>query len=323
MAVLAEAMHAAHQAGIIHRDLKPANVLLHRATGLSGEQSGISQANRGLADYTPKITDFGLAKSMDAAPELSRTGDVMGTPSYMAPEQAAGRIRDIGPAADVYALAAMLYDLLTGRPPFKGASLLDTLEQVRSQEPVPPRRLQPNLPHDLEIICLKGLRKEPRQRYGSARKLADDLRRFLNNQPILARPVPAWERAWKWARREPAKAAAVAAVVLAFVTGAVGAIFFGLYKESQAAALTRKVTHQQDVTAKLYELCAAAEQAEAAAAEQAEALDKFAVAKQHLDQAQAILDNDPDAEDVGLRPSIEAVARACAEEDRHREQETR
>jgi tetratricopeptide (TPR) repeat protein len=183
-ALLAAAMEAAHRGGIVHRDLKPQNVLL----------------DGGRLD-APKVADFGLAKRLDDDSGQTRSGAVMGTPSYMAPEQAEGRLADIGPLSDVYALGAILYECLTGRPPFKGATLLDTLEQVRTREPVPPRDLQPSLPRDLETICLKCLQKEGGKRYASAQALADDLGRFLEGRPILARPAGAVERAGKFMRR--------------------------------------------------------------------------------------------------------------------------
>src|SRR5262249_30504873 len=182
---LARAMHAAHQQGVVHRDLKPANVLLQA----HGQQS--------VALGIPKITDFGLAKQLDASNAQTRSGAIMGTPSYIAPEQAAGR-KEIGPAADVYALGAILYEMLTGRPPFHGETPLDTILLVLSQEPVPPRRLVPKVPRDLETICLKCLEKSPTQRYASAESLADDLRHFLNGETIQARPAGAVERSWRW-----------------------------------------------------------------------------------------------------------------------------
>src|SRR5262249_40191570 len=150
----------------------------------------------------PKITDFGLAKRLDEQSSRTQSGEVVGTPSYMAPEQAGGK-KAIGPATDVYALGAILYELLTGRPPFKGATALDTVVQVLHEEPVRPGRLRPQLPRDLETICLKCLEKDPAKRYASARELADDLQHFRHGKPIQARPVGPLERGWKWARRRP------------------------------------------------------------------------------------------------------------------------
>jgi serine/threonine protein kinase/WD40 repeat protein len=183
---LADAVHYAHQSGIVHRDLKPANILLTEG----GE---------------PKIADFGLAKQDDSA--LTATGDVLGTPSYMSPEQAVGANSTVGPAADVYALGAILYELLTGRPPFKAATALETLALVRSADPAPPRLLQPGVPRDLETICLKCLEKSPAQRYATAAALAEDLRRFKSDRPIVARPAGRTERLLRWRRRNPVVAA--------------------------------------------------------------------------------------------------------------------
>ncbi len=199
---LARAMHYAHLRGVVHRDLKPGNVLL-------------------TAAGAPKITDFGLAKRIDdEARDVSKSGAVMGTAAYMAPEQAAGKVRDTGPAADVYALGALLYECLTGRPPFEGAQHA-VLVRVMSEEPAPPSRLAPKVPRDLETICLKCLSKGPARRYASAEALADDLRRFLADEPVQARPVGRLERAVKWARRRPAAAALVGVTVLALVALAV------------------------------------------------------------------------------------------------------
>jgi tetratricopeptide (TPR) repeat protein len=201
---LARAMHHAHGQGIVHRDLKPANVLL-------------------TADGTPKVTDFGLAKLLaGAAGVQTQSGAILGTPSYMAPEQAGGKSKEIGPATDVYALGAILYELLTGRPPFRGETPLDTLHQVQGVDPVPPSRLQPRVPRDLTTICLKCLQKERPKRYPTAEALADDLQRFLDGCPIQARPSPVWERAWKWAQRRPLVAGLGTLIVLITVLGILG-----------------------------------------------------------------------------------------------------
>jgi serine/threonine protein kinase len=228
---VALAIHHAHQQGIVHRDLKPANLLLQNANCkmqiANCHPANLQFAFCNLHFAIPKITDFGLAKILDSrsgeAPTAAQTqtGQVLGSPSYMAPEQAAGRTRDIGPATDVYSLGAILYEMVCGRPPFQGATALDTLEQVRSQEPVPPSRIQPKVPRDLETICLKCLEKDSQRRYASAQELADDLGRFLAGEPIRARPAGMWERGLKWARRRPA-VAGLAGALAAAVVGLLG-----------------------------------------------------------------------------------------------------
>jgi tetratricopeptide (TPR) repeat protein len=203
---LARAMHCAHQRGIVHRDLKPDNVLL-------------------TADGIPKITDFGLAKRLEEAGQ-TRTGEILGTPSYMAPEQAQGTTKHIGPAADTYALGAILYEMLAGGPPFLGESTMETVLQVVNQEPMAPSRRQAGVPRDLEIISLKCLEKDPARRYASAEVLAEDLRRFRQGEPILARPAGAWERAIKWGKRRPAWAAVLLISSLALVSWFAGGLWY-------------------------------------------------------------------------------------------------
>ena len=168
-------------------------------------------------DGVPKITDFGLAKLLERDHGLTQVGDLLGTPSYMAPEQVRGRSDQVTPATDVYALGAILYEMLTGRPPFKGTTPLSILEQVSSQEPLTPSKIQRHTPRDLETICLKCLHKDQRRRYPTACELADDLRRFLDSKPVMARPTPVWERSWKWARRRPAAAAVLGCTVAATI----------------------------------------------------------------------------------------------------------
>lgn len=224
---IAVAVDYAHQNGIIHRDLKPANVLL--------DQSGHS-----------KVTDFGLAKQISADAGLTATGQILGTPSYMPPEQAAGKF-EVGAAADIYSLGAILYTLLTGRPPFQSASVMETLKQVMEQEPVPPRQLNGAVPLDLETITLKCLEKMPDRRYATAAHLVAELTRFINGEPILARPVSAVERGWRWCRRKPVVAGLAAAVVTALVAGTVVSSYFA-YREGQRAVSEGQMRKSLQVT---------------------------------------------------------------------------
>jgi tetratricopeptide (TPR) repeat protein len=222
---LALAMRAAHDAGIVHRDLKPANILLQGGNGEWGMGHTSTQPVPAVAATSfpiphsevpiPKITDFGLAKHLGNASCHTQDGALMGTPSYMAPEQADGLSRDVGPATDVWALGAILYELITGRPPFKGETVGATLEQVRSLDPVAPRQLQPHCGRDLETICLKCLEKDPARRYDSAGALAEDLRRYLAGEPTVARPAGVAGRLVKWGRRHPSQALLAGVVLLA------------------------------------------------------------------------------------------------------------
>jgi WD40 repeat protein/tRNA A-37 threonylcarbamoyl transferase component Bud32/tetratricopeptide (TPR) repeat protein len=252
---LARAMDYAHRRGVVHRDLTPRNVLL-------------------AADGTPKITDFGLAKLLVGGEARTQTGAFLGTPSYVAPEQAEGRTKAIGPATDVYALGAILYECLTGRPPFQSDHPFETLRRVVADEPVPPGRLQPKVPRDLETICLKCLHKAPAQRYESAAALADDLHRFLAGEPIRARPIGAPERALKWVKRRPAVAALLgvsAFAVLALLTG--------------AALFTRQLQEERDNADR--ESRKAKEQARRAEKARADALRQKTIANQEKRKALA------------------------------------
>jgi hypothetical protein len=233
--VLARAIAEAHRLGIVHRDLKPANILLDR-------------------DGRPKVGDFGLAKILDSDDGLTATYMVLGSPRYMAPEQAAGRTHLIGRSTDVYALGAILYELLTGRPPFAAATARETLALVQHTDPVPPSKFRPGLPRDLETICLVCLEKVPAERYATADALADDLRRYLAHEPIRARPAPAWERARKWARRRPTLAVSLAlnAAAILFLLG--GALYFSaclraaaqrVQEAERMAAASSRATHER------------------------------------------------------------------------------
>jgi WD40 repeat protein len=221
LATVARAVHYAHQRGILHRDLKPANILLasggRQPPGAAAPPGG-SRPPLAPEECVPHVTDFGLAKRVEGDSKQTRSGAIVGTPGYMAPEQARAQ-KQLTTAVDVYSLGAILYELLTGRPPFQAESMLDTVMQVLHQEPQPPLRVNPAADRDLAVIALKCLEKDPARRYASAAALADDLERWLRGEPILARPSTAWERTVKWARRRPAVATLLGAVVVTFVMG--------------------------------------------------------------------------------------------------------
>ncbi len=212
---IAEAVHYAHQQGVIHRDLKPSNILID-------------------ANDRPRITDFGLAKRLSDDADLTLTGQVVGSPNYLPPEQASGQ--QASPQSDLYSLGAILYHLLTGRPPFQSESLTTLLKQVVEIEPVSPRLLDPSLPRDLETICLKCLEKDQSRRYQTAQDLADELGRFLNGQPVLARPIGPTGKAWRWCRRQPVRAGLIAALVVVFMAGTTGVLWQWRRAEDNAEA---------------------------------------------------------------------------------------
>ncbi len=241
---LALAVQFAHERGIVHRDLKPANVLLterpdhdflSRTVAMDASRSDRSSIQN---SWMVKVSDFGLARVLGSRSDLTATGQVIGTPSYMAPEQAAGQTDDATPAQDIYSLGAILFELLTGRPPFRGATLFDTLEQVRSDEPVPPRRLQPRVPRDLETICLKCLEKKPERRYATSRQLAEDLHSVQVGEPIRARPVGTMEKLWKSIRRSPGYSSLIVIIVLLIFTG-IGGILIENDRANQREADAR------------------------------------------------------------------------------------
>ena len=234
---IAEAVQFAHDHNVIHRDLKPANVLL--------DDQG-----------HPRVTDFGLAKRVSGESELTDTGQVLGTPSFMPPEQAAGKLDQVGPASDIYALGAILYTVVTGRPPFQAASPVDTLLQVLELDPVSPRTLNPRIPRDLETVTLKCLEKEPLRRYASAGEFADELQRFLDGDPIRARPVSRTERVWRWCRRNPARALAAGVALLSLAVILVGGYWFNRRLEDQlrqteAAELQLQMTLTREMAGRL------------------------------------------------------------------------
>jgi serine/threonine protein kinase len=257
---LGQAMHAAHRQKLIHRDLKPANVLL-------------------AAGGVLKITDFGLAKRLGEEAGRTQTGAIMGTPSYMAPEQAEGKA--VGPAADIYALGAILYELLTGRPPFKADTPLNTLMQVVSDEPVPPSQLQPRIPRDVETVCLKCLHKEPGKRYPSAQALADDLHRFQEGLPVSARPAGPLERSWRWCRRNPLVAGLLLTTALTLIGGIISTSYWAVEATENARLADLKAGEASESARKEAE---AARVADEKAREATEALRKEAEAHRVANQ---------------------------------------
>jgi WD40 repeat protein/tRNA A-37 threonylcarbamoyl transferase component Bud32/tetratricopeptide (TPR) repeat protein len=279
---LCRAVDAAHHKGIVHRDLKPANVLI---------------AADGAKPQAARVTDFGLAKYLDADSAQTQTGQIMGTPCYMAPEQAQGRTHDTGPLADVYALGAILYECLTGRPPFKGTSPADTLLRVIHDEPLPPSAVQPSVPRDLETICLKCLQKDPARRYASAAALGDDLRRFVDGEPIVARPVGRLERLIKWARRRPAVAALVAVSVLATLVLIIGGWTFA-YHLNEARIRAEAGEEKATIESKRAETNAQKSETNAQKSERGQAGNSIALAQQayennNLNGARTRLDEVP------------------------------
>jgi serine/threonine protein kinase len=232
VAAIARAVHYAHQRGVLHRDLKPSNILLD-------------------AQGQPHLTDFGLAKMLERDSGLTQSAAIMGTPNYMAPEVAAGKAKEVTTAVDVFSLGAILYELLTGRPPFVEDTVAATLQNVLHAEPPPPRTLNPSVSRDLETIALKCLEKEPARRYRSGQELAEELERFFRDEPILARPASAPEKVWRWARRNPKVASLAAVTTLVFVLGFVGVAW--QWQRAEQTATREKLQRQRADTNALAE----------------------------------------------------------------------
>jgi WD40 repeat protein/serine/threonine protein kinase len=250
MQQVAEAIQHAHEHGVLHRDLKPHNILIRHERDAARppvpNSSAETLCSRGpsAAQPVPMVSDFGLARLTEQE-GLTATGEILGTPGYMPPEQAAGRVKDIGPHSDIYSLGAVLYSVLTGRPPFQAATMLETLRLVQEQAPVPPRRLNPGVTHDLEAVCLKCLEKEPERRYARAADLAADLRRFIAGKPTLARPRGKIDRVWQWARRRPALAGMATACAAAVLTLAAGAVLYTLQLRAHNVELGKAREQEQ------------------------------------------------------------------------------
>ena len=260
VAQLAAGVSHAHSCGILHRDLKPRNIMLDLHTELATGDPAVTAnspetaAGRvGELPFTPKLADFGLAKALEAEGEDTQIGVVLGTPAYMAPEQADGRLNEVGPHSDVYGLGAILYEVLTGASPFTGASHSELLNHVLNDEPTHPRRGRADIPRDLEAICLKCLEKRPKQRYATAKELEADLQRFLQGEPTLARPQAPWERVVNWARRKPTTAALVGVSTLAVFTAIAWGTFYSVqvihHARDLARALATAETRQREAEA--------------------------------------------------------------------------
>lgn len=230
-ACLAEAVAYAHQQGVMHRDLKPSNILLQDNNQQKNKQAVLATLQPSM---TPRITDFGLAK-LTREKTNTATGAILGTPTYMAPEQASGK-NTVGPSVDIHALGVMLYELLAGHPPYRGETDIETLQLVSHQEPLGLRNIRPKLPLDVETICMKCLQKNPDMRYASARELAEDLRRFLNHEPILARPISTIERSWRSIKRHPVVSGLILALLLAVGLGLGGILYQNHHRAVQADA---------------------------------------------------------------------------------------
>lgn len=268
VAQMAEAIHYAHQQGTLHRDLKPSNILIDDHDQV-------------------RITDFGLAMRVEGDSDLTRTGQIVGTPSYMPPEQAQGKRSLIGPGSDVYSLGAVLYECLTGRPPFRAGSVVETIQQVIHTEAASPRSLNPHIPRDLETICLKCLQKEPHRRYGTAQLMAEDLTRFLEGRPIVARPVNSVERLRRWCLRNRAVAGLTATVALSLVTGSAISASFAVEasRRADSEAIFRKKADEKTTEA-FKEKSIAQTQTEFARKKEAEAIANAALADKNLAEAQ-------------------------------------